>query len=128
LLSTLPKDGKFKAAYAAASNLTVGLYEVIDGDHSYVITSNDGYAPDKDPVNFCVCDPWLGCAFSNLLKNLHYKGNVINITLSYEVMPEIKVGSYQFASISSDLLKFKGVMQILHSAFLTEFEKLQALQ
>jgi hypothetical protein len=126
LLTTLPKAGKFQAAYAAASNLTVGWYRGTSFDHAYVIASNNGYAADKATVDaFCVCDPWLGRSFPDLVGNLHYDGtNVNNVGQCSTQMPEIKVGTYQFASTSSDLDNVQGVMQILHSAFLDELAKL----
>jgi len=110
----------------AASNLTVGWYRGTSFDHAYVIASNNGYAADKATVDaFCVCDPWLGRSFPDLVGNLHYDGtNVNNVGQCSTQMPEIKVGTYQFASTSSDLDNVQGVMQILHSAFLDELAKL----
>jgi hypothetical protein len=126
LLATLPKDGKFQAIYAPASGLTVGWYGGTHFDHAYVITSNNGYAADKGNVaSFCVCDPWLGCAFPNLQDNLHYDGhNVNNVAQNSTSMPELKVGTYTYGSTSDALKKIQGVMQILHSAFLDEWAKL----
>ncbi len=126
LLTTLPKDGKFQSAYKAASNLTVGWFRGTNFDHAYVIVSNNGYATDKGTADsYCVCDPWLGRSFASLGSNLHYDGsNSSNVGQNSTHMPERKVGTYQFASTSSDLTKVQGVVQILHSAFLDEFAKL----
>lgn len=126
LLATLPKDGKYQAAYTAASGLTVGWYEGTNFDHAYVIVSNNGYAADKGNVaSYCVCDAWLGRAYSDLQGDLHYDGgNVNNVGPSSASMPETKVGVYAFASTSDALTKIQGVMQILHSAFLDELAKL----
>lgn len=126
LLTTLPKDGKFLAAYNAASALTVGWYHGMQFDHAYVIVSNNGYATDKGTVaSYCICDPWLGQAFPDLGGNLHYDGtNVNNVGQTNVNMPETKVGAYSYASTSDALTKVQGVMQILHSAFLTELDKL----
>jgi hypothetical protein len=126
LLATLPKDGKFQAAYTAASGLTIGWYHGTNFDHAYVITSNNGYSADKGTVaSYCVCDPWLGRAFADLGGNLHYDGtNVNNVGQTSGSMPELKVGAYAYASTSDALTKVQGVMQILHSAFLEQLGKL----
>jgi hypothetical protein len=39
-------------------------------------------------------------------------------------MPEVKVGSYTYASTQENLTKITGLMQILHSAFLAEWAKI----
>lgn len=126
LLTTLPKDDKFQEAYQAANGLKVGWYRGTNFDHAYVIMSNNGYAADKATVDaFCVCDPWLGRSFPNLQGNLHYDApNINNVGQCSTQMPEIKVGTYQFASTLSDLTKIQGVMQILHSAFLYQLGQL----
>lgn len=126
LLTTLPKDGKFKPLYTAASALTVGWYHGTQFDHAYVIVSNNGYNTDKGAVDsYCICDPWLGRSFADLQGDLHYDGtNVQNVGQTNGNMPEMKMGAYTFASTSDALTKMQGVMQILHSAFLDEWEKL----
>jgi hypothetical protein len=126
LLATLPRDGKYQAAYTAASGLTVGWYHGTQFDHAYVIVSNNGYATDKGTVaSYCVSDAWLGRSFADLQGNLHYDGsNVNNVGQTSASMPELKVGAYAFASTSDALAKIQGVMQILHSAFLDELAKL----
>lgn len=125
LLATLPKDGKFKDTYAAISGMTVGWYGGTQFDHAYVILSNNGYGADKGTVaSFAVCDPWLGCAFDNLMGNLHYDGaNVANVGPCSAGIPETKVGTYAYASTGDALTKVQGVMQILQSAFLAELSK-----
>jgi hypothetical protein len=126
LLVTLPKDGKYQAAYNAASALTVGWYQGTHFDHAYVIVSNNGYNTDKGTVaSYCICDAWLGRSFPDLLGNLHYDGaNVNNVAQASPSLPETKVGAYTFGSTSDALTKVQGVMQILHSAFLDELAKL----
>lgn len=126
LLTTLPKDGKYQAAYNAASALTVGWYGGTHFDHAYVILSNNGYASDKGTVSsYCICDPWLGQSFPDLVGNLHYDGtNVGNVGQNSSSLPETKVGAYTYGSSSEALTKIQGVTQILHSAFLTELGKL----
>ncbi|WP_462173162.1 hypothetical protein [Pseudoalteromonas xiamenensis] len=126
LLTTLPKDGKYKDLHTAINNLTVGWYHGTNFDHAYVIVSNNGYAADKNSVNnYCVCDPWLGQSFADLQGNLHYDGvNVQNVAQTSSSMPEMKVGTYTYASTSDSLTKIQGVTQIFHSAFLDEWNKL----
>jgi hypothetical protein len=126
LLATLPKTGKFQAAYTAARDLTVGWYEGTKFDHVYVIVSKNGYAnAHGDATNYCVCDAWLGCAFPDLQGDLHYDGhNVGNVAPVGAAMPELKVGTYAYASTADALTKIQGVTQILHSAFLDELAKL----
>jgi len=126
LLATLPKDGKYLAAYTAASALTVGWYRGTNFDHAYVIVSNNGYNTDKGTVaSYCICDAWLGCSFPDLRSNLHYDGaNVNNVGQANGSMPETKVGAYTYASTSDALTKIQGVMQILHSSFLDELARL----
>lgn len=130
LLATFPKDGKFQALYTAARDLTVGWYNGTHFDHAYVIVSNNGYSSDKKTVaSYCVCDPWLGRSFPDLVGNLHYDGtNVNNVGQVSPSMPELKVGAYTYASTSDNLTKIQGVMQILHSAFLAEWAKLHPEQ
>ncbi|MCS0580454.1 hypothetical protein NX784_02520 [Massilia pinisoli] len=126
LLATLPRDGKYQAAYTAAHDLTVGWYDGSPFDHAYVIVSNRGYATDKNTVaSYCVCDAWLGRAYPDLLSDLHYGGtNLQDVKQSSPAMPELKVGTYAYASTGDDLTKIQGVTQILHSAFLDELAKL----
>jgi hypothetical protein len=126
LLGTLPKDGKYAALYDAIKGLTVGWYGGTQFDHAYVIVSNHGYATDKGTAaNYCVCDPWLGCAFATVCGDLHYDGaNVNNIGLCDDSMPELTVGSYSFASSGEALTKIKGTLQLFHSAFLDEWNAL----
>jgi hypothetical protein len=126
LLGTLPKDGKYKAAYTAASGLTVGWYDGDPHDHAYVIVSNNGYATDKGTLaSYCVCDPWLGRSYADVQGGLHYAGNNRNqVQLSSPSIPEVKVGTYTYGSTSDGLTKIQGVMQLLHSAFLDELAKL----
>jgi hypothetical protein len=127
LLATLPKDGKYRELYEAAEALTVGWYQGTAFDHAYVIVSNSGYNTDKGTVaSYCICDPWLGKSFPDLISNLHYDGsNVNNVGQASDNMPEMKVGAYTFASTSDALTKIQGVMQIFHSAFLDEWNKIQ---
>lgn len=126
LLATLPKDGKYQAAYTAARALTVGWYQGTQFDHAYVIVSNNGYGTDKGTVaSYSISDPWLGRSFDNLVGNLHYDGtNVNNVGQSSNSLPELKVGTYTYASTSDALIKIQGVTQILHGAFLDELAKL----
>jgi hypothetical protein len=126
LLGTLPKDGKYKDAYTAARDLTIGWYRGTHFDHAYVIVSNNGYNTDKGTVaSYCICDAWLGRSFADLQGNLHYDGtNVHNVGQTSASMPELKVGTYAYASTGDDLTKIQGVTQILHSAFLDELAKL----
>jgi hypothetical protein len=126
LLATLPKDGKYQAAYTAARDLTVGWYDGSPFDHAYVIVSNRGYATDKNTVaSYCICDAWLGRAYPDLLSDLHYGGtNLQDEKQSSPALPELKVGAYAYASTGDDLTKIQGVTQILHSAFLDELAKL----
>lgn len=126
LLATLPKDGKYQAAYTAARDLTVGWYDGSPFDHAYVIVSNRGYATDKNTVaSYCICDAWLGRAYPDLLSDLHYGGtNLQDVKQSSPALPELKVGAYAYASTGDDLTKIQGVTQILHSAFLDELAKL----
>ena len=126
LFATFPKTGKHQALYNGASSMTIGWYHGTNFDHAYVIASNNGYATDKGTVSsYCVCDPWLGRSFADLQGSLHYDGsNVNNVGQCTGNMPELKVGTYSYASTSSDLTKIQGVMQILHSAFLDEWNKL----
>lgn len=123
LLVTLPKDGKFQAAYTAASDLTVGWYGGTHFDHAYVIVSNHGFNADQGSADsFCICDAWLGTSFPALVADLHYDApNVHNVAQNAPgSMPEMKVGTYKFASTSDALVKIQGVMQILHSSFLDQ--------
>jgi hypothetical protein len=127
LLATLPKDGKYQESYQAAKALTVGWYHGTAFDHAYVIVSNNGYNTDKGTVaSYCICDPWLGRSFPDLMGDLHYDGsNVNNVGQTSGNMPEMKVGAYTFASTSDALTKIQGVMQLFHSAFLDEWKKIK---
>jgi hypothetical protein len=115
-----------EAAYTAARDLTVGWYDGSPFDHAYVIVSNRGYATDKNTVaSYCICDAWLGRAYPDLLSDLHYGGtNLQDVKQSSPALPELKVGTYAYASTGDDLTRIQGVTQILHSAFLDELAKL----
>ena len=125
LLTTLPKDGKYQELYQATKDLTVGWYYGTNIDHAYVIVSNNGYNTDKGMVDsYCVCDPWLGRSYPDLMSDLHYDGaNVNNLAQVIADLPEIKVGTYTYASILDNLTKVKGVMQIFHSALLEKWNE-----
>lgn len=99
---------------------------ILQFDHAYVIVSKHCYPTDKGtPINYCVCDPWLGRAFDTVSGNLHDDGtNVNNIGLCVQSMLELIVGSYNFASTGDALSKINGTLQIFHSAFLDQWNAL----
>jgi hypothetical protein len=126
LLAALPKTGKYQELYQAAKAWSVGWYGGTHFDHAYVIVSKNGYNTDKaTAASYCICDPWLGKSYPDLIGDLHYDGNNVNHVgqISSGNMPEMKVGAYTFASTSDALTKIQGVMQLFHSAFLDEWKK-----
>lgn len=125
LLTTLPKDKQFENTYKEAKDLTVGWYRGTHFDHAYVIVSNNGYGRDNhDEDAYCICDPWLGQAFDTLGSDLHVDGdNFGNVAQVDPSLPEMKVGTYSFASSGEDLTRIQGVMQVLHSVFLEQLNR-----